>query len=632
MSAVVWTIAGEAGKAWDATSVSMEARGVSAGTVAIGSIDADKITLTQVVRDRENPPAKPDHKQRVTLYRDGVAYFRGWATSSKISLGSSTTWTRSIEISGVWWHWKNTPMVGTVNHAAYSSYAERNQFVAPYNQQLNTSIANLVAAYNKRFAAGDARRVALVLHSTAYQLMEITLSNTDFLTGLSELTKYCPDMVGWWDNAAATPTLHFARRADCTARALALGEGSIVTSAEFNERTDLDGSDGVRIDYAELDPATGEAVYKSQSSSGAGANCQVVTVSGPELGGIPVSVTTTTNTATTSTATVTDNTAVKSVYLTTTAISWRDAWAATLPGVAEIAGYSYLSPGEATWGSDFVCTNEDKGGSIVAKGNACNGTKLGDQNLPSWVDDELLAAGYFPFTSKVRWTIGYRGYYNISLAQTTQYPWGYFMRPSSSKNASGQYYWNTYALTEGAWRFYSAATLNEETVNLRESPYNLAASPLSFEFAKVTNAFLEITCKQKTVYPEIPNRTFNKPSTSVSVSSTSSSTSTSSSKYEYAKVPTGLAGNLASAQNWTPMEGTVKLRSDSPAGTLFSGCRVTVSGGPSEWLTMTALVKSQSTDLFTGRETVSCGVPTRFGAVNLVKKLSTNSESNIVYL
>ena len=97
----VWTIAGETGKAWNATAQTLEFRAVEAGTLAFRSLEADTLTL-QVVPSNFKTYTMPELGQIVRLYRNGTLFFTGHVTDTPVSV---TVGAQSIAIvvSGPWW-------------------------------------------------------------------------------------------------------------------------------------------------------------------------------------------------------------------------------------------------------------------------------------------------------------------------------------------------------------------------------------------------------------------------------------------------------------------------------------------------------------------------------------------------
>lgn len=102
--------------------------------------------------------------------------------------------------------------------------------------------------------------------------------------------------------------------------------------------------------------------------------------------------------------------------------------------------------------------------------------------------------------------------------------------------------------------------------------------------------------------------------------------------YSFLNPPEGLAGNLAAAQDFEPITGRAVLQEDSDAYPDHSKKVVNVTGGPTEWSTMKAMISTVDYSLGTGRFELNLGPPERFDFRDLVARLRRSSSDNIVAL
>ena len=93
-----------------------------------------------------------------------------------------------------------------------------------------------------------------------------------------------------------------------------------------------------------------------------------------------------------------------------------------------------------------------------------------------------------------------------------------------------------------------------------------------------------------------------------------------------------LAGNLAAAQNFTPIKGRIVLDEDADPFPDHLKKVLNVSGGPSEWAAMKAMVAEASYQLGSGQTTLKLGPPARYDFRSIVERMRRSPRDNIVYL
>ena len=102
--------------------------------------------------------------------------------------------------------------------------------------------------------------------------------------------------------------------------------------------------------------------------------------------------------------------------------------------------------------------------------------------------------------------------------------------------------------------------------------------------------------------------------------------------YSYLTPPTGLAGNLRSAQNWVPWEGPITLVSDTVSGYNALGRKINLAGSYAAHATMDALVRSVTYDPVRGRRTYDLGAPARSDFGSMVQRVRRDPGDNIIFV
>jgi hypothetical protein len=124
---VTWTIVGEAGKALDATSRTLEQLGIDYANLKFNSLQSDELSLS-ISPQSLSSAIIPDLKQKVILYRnDGSGaqrFFTGHVTNvrSIIDSGSEVC---NITISGPWWWMERINFTSQIPTATPGVNAER---------------------------------------------------------------------------------------------------------------------------------------------------------------------------------------------------------------------------------------------------------------------------------------------------------------------------------------------------------------------------------------------------------------------------------------------------------------------------------------------------------------------------
>jgi len=154
--AVTWTIVGEADKAIDATSRTLEQLAISDAKMDFRSLQADEFTFS-IYPQSISGAIIPDLKQKIVLYRDAGAgpqrFFTGHVTNvrSVISAGSEVC---NVTVSGPWWWMDRINFTSEVPTATTGVTAERMTAVFGDDRKGSDLGVALVTALNRSAALG----------------------------------------------------------------------------------------------------------------------------------------------------------------------------------------------------------------------------------------------------------------------------------------------------------------------------------------------------------------------------------------------------------------------------------------------------------------------------------------------
>lgn len=153
---VSWTLVGEAGKALDATSRTLEQLAIDSANLTFNSLDSDELTLS-ISPQSLSSTIIPDLKQKVTLYRDSgsgpVRFFTGHVTNVR-SIIDSNSEVCNITISGPWWWMERINFTSELPTAVAGVTAERMTAVFGNNFTGADLRTSLLTAINRCAALG----------------------------------------------------------------------------------------------------------------------------------------------------------------------------------------------------------------------------------------------------------------------------------------------------------------------------------------------------------------------------------------------------------------------------------------------------------------------------------------------
>lgn len=240
----VWKIAGEAGKALDATQRELHTLGIQSPVVKLASLDDDSLVFRQVfATPAEASGMEP--AQQVSLWRDGVRFFQGHITSRKSRDTEDGGFQVDTTCLGPWWWLENTPLSGDVVDGSGKT-VERMQFSFAAGD-LKVDLTTLI---NRFITLGCPIQLGTI--DNCFEISQITLPGMSCADSLAEMLRWLPDAVVWFDYSVTSgtghPALNITRRISASTLSLTAGAAP-VAGCDINPRLDLQ-VDQVRVLFA----------------------------------------------------------------------------------------------------------------------------------------------------------------------------------------------------------------------------------------------------------------------------------------------------------------------------------------------------------------------------------------------
>ncbi len=277
---VIWTIAGEAGKALDATSRTLEAMNAEGTKVRFTSGKGDWLRWQIPLPNADGTGIlAPELRQSVTLYRDGARYFTGHCIRRR-PLYNGVTWSMQIEIAGPWWWLEQITLTSTQEDQAGNNATRA--AIAFGTGDLRASFLALGA---RAIALGAPMTVGAV--ATMYSIPRLTITGSSVGSGYLDLQRWVPDAMMPWDySGVGLPALKVTRRktglavGSAATRTITLGTDN-VDDLDLQPMIELEVA-SVRTDSADRD-SQGRGIWVTalDGAPTTGQN-QIVIISGPE--------------------------------------------------------------------------------------------------------------------------------------------------------------------------------------------------------------------------------------------------------------------------------------------------------------------------------------------------------------
>jgi hypothetical protein len=522
----------------------------------------------------------PTVGQQVELWdaTGATRYFRGWVTQARamnygvqVVVEGPWQWLRKMDVTT-----KQTQVVETDRPSIIFAEAS-----------VTSSITSLL---NRAIALGAPIAVGSI--ASTFTVPKLQLSMMSFADALSELIRWVPDSVGWFDySGSGTPTFNVSRRSSMTAQTFAVGTVPL-HDFDLTGRPDLVPS---QVVVAFTTRGTDQRPQFAQQASGTPAlgRVQTIGLSGKEL----------------DTFLPADNyeSYVAQTRALNSTVNIENAIRALIPEVvksrANFNGFPresfndvLVANGETLWYSTAIGSTPSYLSfpqPAYAFRDAATGApvSLTGKNLvvgddqPDWAADVYANAQKVKVSGRIYRTVN-RTFYQVGQpAQnvyaeepwSTAFPW--------TRDEPGAYYVGT-----------SRPTITPT------SAHTIFFLYLDFEI----DAFLTTS-------------TFTSPTTIYRPQD-----------FEYLSPPANLAANLMSAQAFTPYEGTIDLR---PAGAAepdnWLRFKFNVTGAHAGLESADALPRSITYDLASSAVSIDIGAPSRFNFSTLAGRVRQTPQTNI---
>lgn len=541
--------------------------GARGAILTMGSLVEDKLRFSQVFEDASAAQEIGD-LQEITLWRNGVRYFKGWVTETRARDTSSNGLQIDTTISGVWWWLLQTPLSGEAKGSDGGDLKERIAFAFDTGDLRS----HIIAAIDRSKTLGVSIDVGGI--SSCFDIPQITLKQMSIADAIVELMRFIPDAVAWIDYAPDVPTFNIKRRAVAAVETLTVGQPPC-TSIDVNPRLELETTQ-VSISFVDR-AADGASIFKEQiHGTATNGKRQILTVSGPELDTFLPNDLFDTYAAETVAGSAVETAALSAIAgfdaAKTAGLTNElafDSYSANFYATAALAG-TQTSPQSFTLPA--VTYKTPSGQTVSPTGKHIF---IGD-TPPEWMKTEhgaqevIIAGKWWYLHSTQNGDIGHdiaEPAWHDDLPGVTALRSGYMN--------SGIYGW-TYNHLYGA----------------------------DFEFT----AWLVDTdySTETTLYK--------------------------TSDYTFVQPPAGFAQALLETQNFIPYEGVLKVAAQEAGGFDARGRCINIAGSLPKHATMKAMVQSVSLDLQTGSTSIELGVAKRLSFLGLVNRFRRTASDNIIWL
>lgn len=648
--AVAWTIQGEAGKAWDASTLTFEQRKIENARFEFKSLDADTFTF-RVSAQTIASETLPDYTQKIVIYRDGVRFFTGHVTNRQVQIDSGSQ-ICDVTVSGPWW-WMERITFTATNTDATGATAERATLAFGGNagQSLQLSIQQ---AIDRSVDLGVPIAKTSVTSSVATMTTfpRITLNQSTCSQVISELVRCCADAMVYFDYSQATPSIQVTRRK----AGLAVGSAATIafnastdpiTSIDLNPMIELEVS---KVDLPYLDRDTlGRYRFQNQSHGTASSPLpkrQIITVSGPEL-----------------------DTFLPAEYFDRQFVSkqtvrgWLAVNYAQLETFIDKHGFN---PMGSTYPAGITASN------IYYWSNG-QGFTINNWNIPtSYVDVAGTPLDFGDNSDPPEWMVTDL---KLRKAKLIGWIWGNHKKPTGQTEQWSDFHglFSHDIWWQSGTQIYSGRPISDqiniwvcppETISL--IPNNLTGTCSGGRYISgalraetilssglqiddiyngaIISAYLDGTTtfydwvivdyqgstRKATVKLLNRNKDGDYPANG-SPFTMNGNIIFRQADYLFIKPPNGMAQFLKECQDFVPYQGNIQLTQEDVGATRYTGKKIRISNSMTEYAAMDALVKSESLVVETGETTITLGQPDRFDYRTLVDRIRKTSQDNIYY-
>jgi hypothetical protein len=654
----VWTITGEAAKAWDTTSKTLAERAVENASLTFRSVGTDELVLN-ISPENVVSYTIPTYAQRVDLFRNGSRFFTGYVTNVRTTSNNSIT----VTISNAWWFMERINYVTSQTDGAGAS---ANRITGVFGNA--TSGTNLTTAIQTAIDTSVSLGVPMAnitggsTVGTYFDIPRVTLNQSTCAQVISELVRLVPDTMTYFDYTNATPTFNVVRRAAATTRTLTIGT-SPVEDFDVNPMIELQVSQVV-LPYVTRD-TNGLTSYQTQSSgTAATGKIQVLTISGPELDtflpseyfdsatltGFPLSTQ------------FEDFVLSSSQFAGAVANGLRFTKINIQQGQRQYSGYSSgRSPSTGSFSGTRSVQYTQPAASVTD--DTGQPASLGSQlilsdNLPEWA---ITAHNLKPIVISGQWIYEWKDtIYNLGTGYVSNEglpPW-----IASLSGTQRDSFWDGdfhYILVGGEYTVQGYTTSSSTLPHMYGTTRPSTGSGVLF-LATTASSIDGFYTGMRIAYMQNPlpippdgvndvwyiaTITGYNGTTKAATYTTSTGPATRSgfpyrilgakvfapADYSFISPPANLAANLLTTMNFIPYEGSVRITEQTAGGTRYRGCKVNLANTRSELASMGAMVAEETLDLKNGTTDLTLGTPPRLDYRSFTDKIRRTSQDNIVF-
>jgi hypothetical protein len=654
----VWTITGEAAKAWDTTSKTLAERAVENASLTFRSVGTDELVLN-ISPQNVVSYTIPTYAQRVDLFRNGTRFFTGYVTNVRTTSNNSIT----VTISNAWWFMERINYVTSQTDGAGAS---ANRITGVFGNA--TSGTNLTTAIQTAIDTSVSLGVPMAnitggsTVGTYFDIPRVTLNQSTCAQVISELVRLVPDTMTYFDYTNSTPTFNVVRRSAATTRTLTIGT-SPVEDFDVNPMIELQVSQVV-LPYVTRD-TNGLTSYQNQSSGTATVGkIQVLTISGPELDTFLPSeyFDSATLTGFPLATQFEDYVLSSSQFAGAVANGLRFTKINIQQGQRQYSGYSSgKSPSTGSFsGTRSVQYTQPEASVTDDTGQPAS---LGSQlilsdNLPEWA---ITAHNLKPIVISGQWVYEWKDQ-RFSLGN------GYVSndgKPSWLDSLGGTQvdsFWDGdfhYILVGGTYTVQGYTTSSSTLPHMYGTTRPSTGSGVLF-LATTASSIDGFYTGMRIAYMQKPGSggpdgvndvwyiatiTGYNGTTKAATYTIATGPATRSgfpyrilgtkvfapADYSFISPPANLAANLLSTMNFIPYEGTVRITEQTAGGTRYRGCKVNLANTRSELSSMGAMVAEETLDLKNGTTDLTLGTPPRLDYRSFTDKIRRTSQDNIVF-
>ena len=574
-----YTLTGEAGKALGAVGYSLAALGVQDAVLSLRSLDAD--TLTFSLRDNGSRPAIPEDGQWLTLTDDtGQRLFTGIAKRSFKYPERIYTY----EVANVYQGMLETNLL-----------SNGRPFITYFADEAANVLRDLLAR-----AADAGLAVQSGEMPPLFTVPKMSFRASSYAGAIEDVLKWLPDVTSRMDYSTTPPTLRFFTRAAAGVRTLDLLGPQKITEAELTPYSELRAL-AVDFSYAKRQGDRVIEVLSQTAGDPAAAVMRKISlfISGAER---------------------------MDAFIAEALITAMDAKAMAL----ELGATAPATSKSLVINWDFIKVYETHiAQAVAAQSNFLMylGTPVFDLTNG---DSVGFGSGTDSFRS-VKSTSGIRPA-TLSLTSGGEAATGWYAITLDA--AAG---WDTAALAAIGVAKQVGYYSNDLFWDSRYSANNMVSAGLDVLDnwpAQYKNAYWNYGTIRTSWFrlTPIPVWVVNAPPSTIDAllaANNSSFDLNFISRAEYVDIPTDLAQNYFTRQDWTPYKGSISMSPTAPdfpaPGDFIS---ITGPGIPSEWATMKVPVSELSLDLRTGAATIAIGPSPRMDFSSLVDRLRIPPEDN----